>query len=311
MNGIKLALANLIGSIFEFGMVAFVFVILIACIVYFTGYNKKALPWLVNGIVMEIVLSCFYMAIMGTTGPPDITIFFRAPGAWTTMAYRDKEEEKPRKFWFEQRRVERAGVVPVPAGIIAAIAITSGLVALASCGWLLLLAIFVVAIALPLAFSIGAKPACYFDAAHDVLAVRRGISWRLLAGFRATQLPTNVAGNQDRLLRNLSGIGKGITFRIVVSRHMFPRVAESRPGSWFEPESLRKETIGAETAGHAWMLVLDRHVSLLRGMQRELAAFIQARDATSSTFPNKYMHHGFRTMNGEELAKSAQLLNCK
>lgn len=78
INGVKLALANLIGSIFEFGMVAFVFVILIACIVYFTGYNKKALPWLVNGIVMEIVLSCFYMVIMGTTGPPDISIFFRS-----------------------------------------------------------------------------------------------------------------------------------------------------------------------------------------------------------------------------------------
>ncbi|HME53400.1 MAG TPA: hypothetical protein VKM55_14345 [Candidatus Lokiarchaeia archaeon] len=223
------------------------------------------------------------------------------------MAFRDKDEEKPRKFWFEERRVERTSVVPVPAGIIAAITIASGLIAVASRAWFLLLGVTATTLAMPLAIMIAAKPACYYNAAHDVLAVRRGISWRLLAGFRVTRLPTNVAGNQDRLLRNLSGIGKGITFRIVVSRHVFPRVAESRPGSWFEPEATGKETIAAETSGHAWMLVLERGVSIARGMQRELAAFVQARDATSSTFPNTYMHHGFRAMNSEELSRVATL----
>ena len=222
------------------------------------------------------------------------------------MDYKDTEE-KPRKFWFAGRRVERADVVPVPAGIIAVITITSGLVAVASRAWFLLLATLVVALAVPLVITIAAKPICYFDAARDVLAIHKGVSWKLVAGFRVTKLPTNVAGNQDRLLRNLSGIGKGITFRIVVSRHVFPRVAESRPGSWFEPEATGKETIRAELAGHAWMLVLEKHVSLFAGIKRELAAFIQARDATSSTFPNTYMHHGFRAMNGEELASAESL----
>lgn len=73
--------ANFFGGIIEFGMVIFLFVILIGCIIYFTGYSKKGLGYLVNGIVMEIVLSCIFMAITGATGPPDISIFFRAPGA--------------------------------------------------------------------------------------------------------------------------------------------------------------------------------------------------------------------------------------
>jgi len=218
------------------------------------------------------------------------------------MAYKDKEkDEKPKKFWFDDRHVERAGIVPTPVAWITIVAACSGLLTIATQQWLVLLAVIVVATAVPIAIGAGSKPEFYHDAAHDVLAVRKGVSWKLLAGFRLTKLPTNVDGNQNRLLRGLSGIGKGITFRIVVARHVFPRVVESRSGSWFEPESTGKETIGAATAGHAWMLVLERHVSLLAGLKRELAAFVQARDATASTFPNTYMHHGFRAINAEEL----------
>ena len=222
------------------------------------------------------------------------------------MSYREKEEH-PKKFWFDERRVERAGIVPVPVAIIVVITCVNGIVVAISQQWLFLLASIIMALALPLAITFHAKPECFFDATHDVLAVRKGISWQLVAGFRATRLPSNVDGNQDRLLRSLHGIGKGITFHVVVSKHVFPRVAESRPGSWFTPEATRKETIAAATAGHAWMLVLERHVSLITGMRRALAAFIQARDATASTFPNTYMHHGFRAMNGEELARCSIL----
>lgn len=222
------------------------------------------------------------------------------------MAYKDKDE-KPKRFWFDDRHVERAGVVPVPIAVIALIAGINGIAAVAAQQWLVLLASIVVAVALPLAIIAGSKPECYHDAARDVLAVRKGISWTLVAGFRATRLPTNVDGNQNRLLRGLSAIGKGITFRIIVSRHLFPRVVESRAGSWFEPEAASKQKIEAETAGHAWMLVLEKHVSLLAGMRRELATFIQARDATASTFPNTYMHHGFRAINAEELARIVTL----
>jgi len=222
------------------------------------------------------------------------------------MAYKDKDE-KPKRFWFDDRCVERAGVVPMPIAVIALIAGINCIAAVAARQWLVLLASIVVAVALPLAIAAGSKPECYHDAARDVLAVRKGISWMLVAGFRATRLPTNVDGNQNRLLRGLSAIGKGITFRIIVSRHVFPRVVESRTGSWFEPEAASKQKIEAETAGHAWMLVLEKHVSLLAGMRRELAVFIQARDATASTFPNTYMHHGFRATNAEELARIVTL----
>lgn len=80
MNGAKLMLANLIGGIFEFGMVIALFGILIGAIAYFSHYNKKGLVVLVDCIVLEIVFSCIYMAITGATGPPDISIFFKASG---------------------------------------------------------------------------------------------------------------------------------------------------------------------------------------------------------------------------------------
>nr|MDO8085940.1 hypothetical protein [Candidatus Sigynarchaeum springense] len=40
-----------------------------------------------------------------------------------------------------------------------------------------------------------------------------------LAGFRCTRLPTNVDGNQKRLVRNLHGIDPAVTFKVVAARH--------------------------------------------------------------------------------------------
>ncbi|HME53399.1 MAG TPA: hypothetical protein VKM55_14340 [Candidatus Lokiarchaeia archaeon] len=81
MNGAKLALANLIGGIIELGMVIALFGIVIGAIAYFSHYHRGGLAVLVNCIVLEIILSCIYMGITGATGPPDISIFFKMPGA--------------------------------------------------------------------------------------------------------------------------------------------------------------------------------------------------------------------------------------
>ena len=70
---------NIIGGIIEFGMVVALFPLIIGLIAYFTSYNKGGLHWLVNAIILEIILCCLYMAILGTNGPPDISIFFRPP----------------------------------------------------------------------------------------------------------------------------------------------------------------------------------------------------------------------------------------
>jgi len=79
--GIRTANANFFGGLVEFGMVIAVFVFLIGVIMYFAHYSKKGLGLIVDSIVGFIVLTCAYMAITGTTGPPDISIFFRLPGA--------------------------------------------------------------------------------------------------------------------------------------------------------------------------------------------------------------------------------------
>ena len=79
MDAARTWCANLFGGLMEFGMVIGIFVISIGAIAYFSHYNKGGLILIVHGIVGEIICSCLYMAITGATGPPDITIFFRAP----------------------------------------------------------------------------------------------------------------------------------------------------------------------------------------------------------------------------------------
>ncbi|MEX2718319.1 MAG: hypothetical protein Q6370_018635 [Candidatus Sigynarchaeota archaeon] len=131
--------------------------------------------------------------------------------------------------------------------------------------------------------------------------MRTDVSWRLLAGFRCTRLPTNVDGNQKRLVRNLHGIDPKVTFKVVVARHEFPREARARAGSWFAPRGDAVEELGAGESGHAWCLVLERPANLLFGLHHEIAALARARDAVRAMFPNTYPHHQFRMATTREL----------
>nr|MDO8109458.1 hypothetical protein [Candidatus Sigynarchaeota archaeon] len=220
-----------------------------------------------------------------------------------------KEQDTTEEFhhWFSERRVDRVNLVPPPAGLVAVLVVICCLAALVSSAsffaWLAIGSGTIV----PIAVVAGSTPRYFHDAARDILAVQEHVSWRLIAGFRVTKLPSNVDGNQRRLLRNLHGIGaaSGITFSIVVSRHEFPRVAETRSAAWFEPGAPSKETLGVGESGHAWMLVLEKHVNLLKGMKREAADFAKARDATRSMFVNTYPHHGFAAMTSGELVRAA------
>nr|MDO8112675.1 hypothetical protein [Candidatus Sigynarchaeota archaeon] len=221
----------------------------------------------------------------------------------------DKERDVAEEFhhWFSERRVERANLVPAPAALVVLLGAICGLAALASSSAVLVWLAIVPSLVAPVVVVTGSKQQCYHDAARDILAMRKHISWQLVAGFRVTRLPSNVDGNQRRLLRNLHGIGlaTGVTFSILVSRHEFPRVAETRSAAWFEPGAPSKETLGAGESGHAWMLVLEKHVNLFKGIKRETADFAKARDATRSIFVNTYPHHGFAAMTAGELACAA------
>ncbi len=207
-----------------------------------------------------------------------------------------------RHFVFEKRRMARANAIPVPAAFIvlgcviaAAFSFVShrpdiGIIAVAC------------VIATLILLQVNARPAMYHDAGRGVLCVRKGVSWKLLTGFRCTHLPTNVNGNQDRLVRHLHGIDPRVTFKVVVSRHEFPRESRSRSGSWFAPEGDDVVTLGAGESGHAWFLVLERPANLLLGLKHEVAAIARARDATRAMFPNTYPHHQFRAATAGELA---------
>jgi hypothetical protein len=70
---------NVITFVCEMVMVAMVFMILFGLLFHFTHYSSKGAGMIVNGIVVMIVISCVYMAILGASGPPDISIWFRPP----------------------------------------------------------------------------------------------------------------------------------------------------------------------------------------------------------------------------------------
>ncbi len=207
-----------------------------------------------------------------------------------------------RHFVFEKRRMVRANAIPVPVAFIVLGCAVAIIASLYSNARATVIAAIACTIAVPIMLQAKAKPSMYHDAGRDVLCVRKGVSWRLLAGFRCTHLPTNVNGNQDRLVRHLHGIDPHVTFKVVVSRHEFPRESRSRSGSWFAPKGDDVVTLGAGESGHAWFLVLERPVNLLLGIKHETAALARARDAAKSMFPNTYPHHQFRAATASELA---------
>jgi hypothetical protein len=63
----------------EMIMVALVFFVLIGVLFTFTHYHKSGPGMIVTGIAGMIIISCAYMAILGASGPPDISIWFRPP----------------------------------------------------------------------------------------------------------------------------------------------------------------------------------------------------------------------------------------
>lgn len=207
---------------------------------------------------------------------------------------------------FERRRVRAAGLVPAPVALVVAMLALAATVLLFSPFLPAGIAAIACLAALAAIVQARARPATYHDASRGVLVVRKGVSWTMLAGFRCTRLPTNVNGNQARLVRHLHGIDPRVTFKIVVSRHEFPRESRSRAGSWFAPKGDDVTTLGAGESGHAWFLVLSRPANLLLGLKHELDALARARDATASMFPNTYPHHQFRAATAGELALLAR-----
>ena len=63
----------------EMVMVAMVFLILFGLLFHFTNSNHNGANMIKNGIVVIIIVSCMYMAILGASGPPDISIWFKPP----------------------------------------------------------------------------------------------------------------------------------------------------------------------------------------------------------------------------------------
>jgi hypothetical protein len=215
---------------------------------------------------------------------------------------RQGQEPESKRFVFEKRRVARASVVPAPVAIFLLGCAVAAVAVAASTSFAIGSAAIACTIATAILLQVEVKPSMYHDAGHDVLCVRKGVSWRALAGFRCTHLPTNVDGNQKRLLRHLHGIDPRVTFKVVASRHEFLRESRSRSGSWFAPKGDSVTMLGAGESGHAWFLVLERPANLLLGIKHEVAALARARDATKSLFPNTYPHHQFRAATAGELA---------
>ncbi len=63
----------------EMVMVVAVFMAMYGLLAHFSRYSKSGANWLVNGIILAIGISCIYMGVLGASGPPDISIWFRPP----------------------------------------------------------------------------------------------------------------------------------------------------------------------------------------------------------------------------------------
>jgi hypothetical protein len=63
----------------EMVMVAAVFMVMYGLLAHFSHYSKGGAGWIVNGIILAIGISCIYMGVLGASGPPDISIWFRPP----------------------------------------------------------------------------------------------------------------------------------------------------------------------------------------------------------------------------------------
>ncbi len=211
-------------------------------------------------------------------------------------------QKDTRRFVFEKRRLARVNVIPAPVAAIMLGCAAAAIATILSHEWIIGGAAIILTLTIPILLQAKATPVMYHDAGRDVLCVRKGVSWRLLAGFRCTHLPTNVDGNQKRLLRHLHGIDPRVTFKVVVSRHEFPRESRSRSGSWFAPKGDSVTTLSAGESGHAWFLVLERPANLLLDLNHEISAIARARDVTRSMFPNTYPHHQFLAATADELA---------
>ncbi len=63
----------------EMVMVVAVFMVMYGMLAHFSRYSKGGAGWIVNGIILAIGISCVYMSVLGASGPPDISIWFRPP----------------------------------------------------------------------------------------------------------------------------------------------------------------------------------------------------------------------------------------
>ncbi|NMC06637.1 MAG: hypothetical protein GYA24_15575 [Candidatus Lokiarchaeota archaeon] len=64
----------------ELAMVGLVFLLAIGLLLYFTGVNSHGgKNMAIYAVVGMVFFSCLYMAILGASGPPDISLWFKPP----------------------------------------------------------------------------------------------------------------------------------------------------------------------------------------------------------------------------------------
>ncbi|MHA1791202.1 MAG: hypothetical protein ACTSVI_01075 [Promethearchaeota archaeon] len=81
-GSVQSILSNVLSASITFGLIMSVFVVVFGAILYFSGYSQKAgKGMLMNGVLLVIILTIFYMAMFNVDGPPDISGFFKLPGA--------------------------------------------------------------------------------------------------------------------------------------------------------------------------------------------------------------------------------------
>src|SRR5271157_1366032 len=99
----------------------------------------------------------------------------------------------------------------------------------------------------------------FFDPAVKALAIKKGNSWHVVTGFKAIRIPEQIQGNPWYFLQNMY-YTKGISFRIIISRHEQENKHHSRSLAWFTPEDASSPRARVNPNEFSWMLMLEKKI---------------------------------------------------
>lgn len=134
----------------------------------------------------------------------------------------------------------------------------------------------------------------------NLIVSRYANAWTIQCGFRAVCKGKNIRGKHKSLLRVMDCY-KGITLKFIVSRHVFPRMIKREDATWFDSETEETFQLPGNRGGYAWIILIQKDLSIIKNRQKQLQEFMEARHVLSRCIRNSFPHHKFNPLQEDEL----------